>query len=276
MIGWLLAAGIVVGAVVLYPKLHGERAAPYVPPVPPPVLPAPAQTIDPAHPFAGSPADQYASGAAGIRLPKATAKGRFSARQVAEALTLAKSYLVAADLDRDTVTGRSVEAVRALLDPLGPRPAFDADLRPPKVEGMLNWLSRFKPGETALVGTTIKVNGSTTYKLQAADELVVHMDYLVVYPVQRARSADQETTRVIVRHIFDFSTFYHRNTTRGKLWPTEWDEYASGVRCNTHDGFLHPDYPRDLTGGGGHGPVRDPYDQTQPPPNERCGRVSHV
>jgi hypothetical protein len=277
--GGLALAIVAAGTVALYPQWRtsgptppAQRAAPVAPPDS-----YPEETVNPAAPFAGSPAAKFATGDAGVTLPAARAVGGFSASEVAKALALARRYFVAANLDPATVTGDSPKAVLALLDPVGPRRELAKALRAPSKENdPLSWLSRFNPDETALAGTTIKVNGKTEYRVRPGRELVVHMDYLVVYAVRRARSRDREATRVVVRRILDFSTFRGRKTTPGTVWPTRLDPEFSGAGCDTDGGFLHPEYSSDPAGLDPSGPLEDPYDQSREPNAKGCHRVTRV
>lgn len=83
----------------------------------------------PGDPFAGSPAESYAVGAAGIVVPKATAVGGVPAKQVAGAYARAKRMLVAAGLDRKALLGGAPDAFAGTLDPRK-RTSFRKRLRP--------------------------------------------------------------------------------------------------------------------------------------------------
>ena len=222
-------------------------------------LPNGQSTLSPANPFLGPPANGYADNAAGIVLPAAAAKGNFTRTEVAAALQTARAYLIAADLDRTTLLGRSGAKAGALLDPHGSRQDLNAALRNPTADNdPLNYLTRFDPTETRLVGSVIKLHGTTTYFARGADELVVHMDYLSVYPVQRPRGGP--VTRVVVRHVYNLSIWHHRDVTRGTLWLGEASSYAAGVACATTHGYLHPQWPGQAPEG--TGAPSDPYNQS--------------
>jgi hypothetical protein len=231
----------------------------------------PAMSVDPADPFAGSPAASFANGAAGIVLPAAAATGTFSAAEVADTLRLARAYLIAADLDRATVLGGSAAAVGALLDPRGARQALDAALRSPSATlNPLGWMTRFDPTETALVGSLIKVNGTTSYHATGTDELIVHMDYLVVYPVRRPGGG--APVRIVVRHILDLSVSRSAGTP-GTLWLDGGSYGAAGADCDHANGYLHPSWPEDRTGD--EGALSDPYDQSRTRATP-CGQASRT
>jgi len=162
-----------------------------------------------------------------------------------------------------------------LLDPQE-RQRLDGALRSSSTgDDPLSWLTRFDPSETALVGPVIKVRGTTTVRAAAAEELIVHVDYTVVYAVQRA--AGGEVTRVVVRHIFDLASHHRRGATASTLSITDGRAGAAGVECEPHDGYLHPSYLRTPVDASPSAPVRDPYDQRQPPGGSAtCGFATRI
>ncbi|WP_316959382.1 hypothetical protein [Streptomyces sp. TRM68367] len=93
--------------------LPAEEAAPTAPP-----SAAPADIPTRKRPFAGSPAEQWASGEQAIELPKAEAVGGISATRIEAALRRTKDFLVASNLDRDVLYGAQPKRALALVDPL--------------------------------------------------------------------------------------------------------------------------------------------------------------
>jgi hypothetical protein len=69
----------------------------------------------PSGPFAGTPAEDYPAGAAGITLPPAKAVPGFSAVQVQAALTTLRSALIAGRLDHAMLVGHDTSALFDLL-----------------------------------------------------------------------------------------------------------------------------------------------------------------
>jgi hypothetical protein len=67
-----------------------------------PTSPPVEQPLDP---FAGKKADHWANGAAGIKLPAASAVGPYSAAEVAAAYEMTRNLLIAQDLDPTTLAG---------------------------------------------------------------------------------------------------------------------------------------------------------------------------
>jgi hypothetical protein len=83
----------------------------------------------PPSPFAGTPAEDFAEGAAGIVLPEAEAVGDFTADQVAEALEQVREALIAARLDRTMLVDHDPDPFLSLLAPdqqATVREAFDS------------------------------------------------------------------------------------------------------------------------------------------------------
>lgn len=72
-------------------------------------------TGPPADPYAGTPADQWANGAAGIVLPAARPIGGFTTAQVESAHQTTRKLLIAADLDKTTLLGGAPTAFADLL-----------------------------------------------------------------------------------------------------------------------------------------------------------------
>lgn len=81
----------------------------------PPAEAAQRPTLD--EPFRGSPAASWASGAAGITVPKAGAVGWMSAAGVERALARSRDFLVASGLDRGVLRGERPEKAIALINP---------------------------------------------------------------------------------------------------------------------------------------------------------------
>jgi hypothetical protein len=253
----------------------GDPAAKPVPELVPP-------TIDPAHPFAGSPAADYPAGVAGLRMPAAKQIGEFSAKEVAQALDLAKRYFAATRLDPKVIAGQYPTGVFALLDPWG-RETLDGlrqRLRSPtETDDPTSYVTRFDPREDVLHGSVIKVAGTATLRLDARDNLVVSLDSVVVYAVRRV-DGPPEVTRVVFREHQDFNTFHGMGTTPGKVWLGATRVQWSGIDCAAaSSGYVHPQYPsewREDVGPSGE----DPYDTREPltPDDPGCekGGVSRI
>lgn len=244
---------------------------------PPPVSPVIA--IDPAHPFAGSPADGYPTGLAGLRMPAAKRIGVFSAAEVARALELAKRYFAAARLDPGVIAGNYPTRAFALVDPKGKeslaalRQAFR---RPTAQNDPTSFVTRLDPRRDVLHGSVIKVNGTATVRAGIADELVVSYDVLVVYAVRRAHGSP-EVTRVVLREHGETRTFHDLGTTPGTVWLGIFLGQWAGIDCGAApDGYVHPQYPSQWRGTDPS--ADDPYDARRPIWNgaDGCRDVSRI
>lgn len=230
--------------------------------------------IDPAHPFAGSPAADYPAGIAGLRMPAAKQAGAFSAKEVALALDLTRRYFAATRLDPKVIAGQYPTGVFALFEPHG-RELLDPLRRglrhPTAKDDPTLYVTRFDPRHDVLHGSVVKVNGTATVRVGTPDQLIVGIDVLVVYATRRV-DGPPEVTRVVLRQQQDLHTFHHngRNMTPGLIWPGASGLEWSGVTCET-DGYTNPQYPSEwqsTVGPSGD----DPYDARQPLDGELgCG-----
>lgn len=117
----LVAGGVAGGRVLGW---WGGAADPAAAPT---SAPTPAESSM-ASPFAGTPAEHFAEGEAGIVLPAAEAVGDFTAEEVAEALEQVRQALIAARLDETMLVDHNPEKFLSLLAPdhqVGRRLEFD-------------------------------------------------------------------------------------------------------------------------------------------------------
>ncbi|MGO4753903.1 hypothetical protein AB4212_35795, partial [Streptomyces sp. 2MCAF27] len=154
-------------------------------------------------PFRGSPAASWASGAAGITVPKARAVGWMSAAEVERALADSRDFLVASGLDRGVLRGERPEKAIALINPhqKDVQNLLKTAFRTPcEKNDPLLLFSRVKPSRTHLVGDVVKTRGRLTYREGERGALQVTADVTFVYPVTRADAGgDDEIVRTIVR-----------------------------------------------------------------------------
>ncbi|MFF7889057.1 hypothetical protein ACH40F_49855 [Streptomyces sp. NPDC020794] len=260
-------------------------------------------TLD--RPFAGSPAERWADGAAAIVVPKATPVAAFTSAQVAAALKQAKTLLVGANLAPGTLRGERPESALAVLDPKQPRMLDDVNswLRAPgKKHDPLMLFSRFDPAEVRPAGDVVKVRGRMTFKAGAHGSVAIHMDYTFVYPLIQADQASKtqgatetsgaptkgsgggstEVARTIVRRVLDLELLDPRKyqATPGKLSVIRYDQDLGNTACDVYDGFLHPQFDSAApTGAPATGPTTDPYDRSrdiQHSGTETCGTLSRT
>lgn len=235
-------------------------------------------------PFKGSPALQWADGAAGIEIPQAEAVGGMTKEKVADALEKVKQFLVAANLDPATLRGERPEAALALLDPkLG---EYKTNLeqaleQPSEKHDPLDLFTRYDPAELTPVGEVVKVRGRMWVEPgEHAGQVNVKTDYTFVHPFVKAKSGADQVERTVMRRETTFSIVDPRKWegTAGKLWIEANYSNIGNSACDTHDGFLHPQFDDDApTGPTPSGTPKDPYDRSttlEADRSEDCGTVS--
>ncbi|MGW2049111.1 hypothetical protein ACWCPF_28570 [Streptomyces sp. NPDC001858] len=239
-------------------------------------------------PFLGSPALQWADGAAGIVLPKATPVGSLSKAKVAKALELTRNLLVDANLDPVTLRGGRPETALAVIEPR------QTDLvsrlntslsKPDEQHDPLAMFSRFDPADLKVVGDVVKTRGRMTFKAGEHASVAVHADYTFVYPVVRAEKGSTEVERTIVRRVLDveLSDPAKYIVTPGKITVRNYEQSIGNSACDVYDGFLHPEFSTtaeaEPTGAAPTGPTTDPYDRSRELGADRdqgCGVVSRT
>ncbi|MFD5833264.1 hypothetical protein ACFWHV_06780 [Streptomyces collinus] len=223
-------------------------------------------TLD--RPFAGSPAERWADGEAGIVLPQAKAVGAVSEGRVEEALKLTKKLLVGANLDPKTVRGARPTAALSVLDPKQPELLDDLDtgLRSPSDKhDPVTLFSRFDPDEVRPAGDVIKTRGRMTFRKGTQGGVAVRADYTFVYPVVRA-DGPIEVARTIVRRVLDVELADpgRYEVTPGRLLLMNYDQEIGNSSCFIDDGYLHPEFPSSKSAGPDpSGPATDPYDRSR-------------
>ncbi|MCX5012312.1 hypothetical protein OG765_15075 [Streptomyces sp. NBC_00555] len=243
---------------------------------------APPAAVDPdqptlQEPFRGSPALQWADGAAGIEVPEATAVGGMSKQQVADALEKTRQFLIAANLDPATLRGERPAAALAILDPRQPEvpQRLEQSLTKPTAENTPVLLfTRFDQAKVKPVGDVVKVRGSMRAEQGEPGELLVVTDYTFVHPMTNGGTSVQRTIvrRQITLSLLDPARWA---ATGDRLQLRKYVSEWSNVGCETADGFLHPDFPRAAPAGSAPtGPAVDPYDRSRDIEGEGCGTVT--
>ncbi|WP_327185166.1 hypothetical protein [Streptomyces sp. NBC_01334] len=236
-------------------------------------------------PFAGSPALQWADGAAGIVPPKATRVGSLSKAQVEQALQQTRKLLIDANLDPATLRGGRPETVLSVIEPRQKEllDLLDTSLsKPDEKHDPVLMFSRFDPAELRLAGDVVKTRGRMTFKAGESASVVVHADYTFVYPLVRVdKDAPTEVERTIVRRVIDVELFDPAKwvVTPGKITVTKYDQEIGNSACDVYDGYLHPQFgTAEPTGAPATGPTTDPYDRSQDLAghSEGCGVVSRT
>lgn len=227
------------------------------------------------HPFAGSPAANWAAGAAGIVPPAPKAVGSLTAAQVGEALSLAKQYLVGTNLDPQVLRGARPAAALAVLAPQDRAAVLDTLAHPTAKNDPLGYLTRYNPEKLQPVGGAIKVRGSMAFSAGPAGSVAVHADYTFVYPFTEAGTNGPLVTRSIVRRIVDLTMTGSAPGTLS-LVGTNTDEYNQP--CDFTGGYLEPQFSdQNPSGSPGTGRPADPYNRSTPlaaPTQQGCGTVT--
>ena len=236
------------------------HSAPSAPPevAAPAPAPSPMGTITPvnlfrgppADPFAGTPADGWADGAAGIVTPPARPVGRFTAAQVAAAYATTRKLLIAANLDGQTLLGGPPTAFAKLLT-ARQRAAFIAGLGKKGVNkggyplSTRKWVASFAPGSAELIGNVIKVHGTMSARTVAESGtvvLAVEVNYVFAYAIEPPH--DPTDWMRLLDHQYGSINFAAWGDPGGALEP--WDRTIisnAGAQCGTTDGYIHPAYP---------------------------------
>lgn len=232
-----------------------------------------------AHPFAGSPAVDWPTGAAGIRLPAAHSEGVFSSAQVSADLKQVRTFLTTAYLDPKILSGGSTAPVAAMLNSQQAKQFRTGIAEPSERNSISDWVSRFKPDYAVPATTAVKVKGTLKITSDGHNGLTVHADYIFVYATRPASDTavggSTPVDRTISRRILDFDFYDPARYVwePGKLVIQNSDGDDGNSMCGVYNGYLNP-YFNDLPGsatasaapsasGTPSGPAIDPYDGTR-------------
>jgi hypothetical protein len=247
--------------------------------------PAIAVAAPPALPFAGTPAQTWAGGAAGIVVPAAKPVGDFTAAQVEAAYQTSRELLIAGNLNKSTLLGGPPTAFADLLTSQE-RAEFLASLNTKGVDKAGRPLSTrvevtsFAPGSAELIGV-VKVQGSMSAKsvvFSGTTALAINVNYLFAYAVEPPGNPT-DWTRVVAHQYgaFDFAPW---GDPGGPLTP--WDDTGgdhAGALCGSTDGYLRPDYPSvggPAAGPTPSGPYMNPYSNAGADGSAVCAQTTHT
>ncbi|MFE0578854.1 hypothetical protein [Streptomyces sp. NPDC058874] len=249
------------------------KAGPLAPETARPSAPPPSTNPDRPtlqDPFRGSPALQWADGAAGIEIPEATAVGGVPGERIAEAFVHAKAFLVAANLDPAVLKGARPEAALALLDPKAAETSEHLEkslAEPGRDQDPVNLFTRYDPAEARLAGDVVKVRGRMWVEAgKEAGQADVRLDYSFAYPLVEAAAGADRVERTIVRREITFTVADPRRwrTTPGRLTLADSRVDLANSACEVYDGYLHPAFDATPeTGATPSGPPQDPYDRSK-------------
>jgi len=149
-----------------------------------------AASRPPASPFAGTPAADYADGAAGLVFPSAAAVEGFATAEVALALHSVRRALAASSLNESVISGASL---LPYLDIVGPetRAAAEAASAGHGSETSLTYfVTRFPVEMADLVPARVKASGSFTYRSAGSDGLTIEGRHVFAYALVPAAARD--------------------------------------------------------------------------------------
>ncbi|SEN25816.1 hypothetical protein SAMN05216267_100396 [Actinacidiphila rubida] len=264
----VLAFGFAIYMGVRHPY-HADTAGPtptlqvsVIPLVPSGTVPAVAA----ADPFAGSPADRYRVGEAGINFDAAERVGDFAESEVMQAYATIKDYISESALDPKAVTGGDVGAVRNLLDP-GQLDQFEASVTRPTSDGSheaTGWLVRFDPAEHLRLvggGNGVRVDGGLKSIGTSGSALVITADHTFVYALRGPGTTDTPISLFTVRRHLQFR-FSHLDLEQRHIQVVDAEVAAGPLSCGSAAGYFRPI----LAGGRATGTVTgvNPYEQDGP------------
>ncbi|WP_433544092.1 hypothetical protein ACQPZG_02520 (plasmid) [Streptomyces sp. CA-294286] len=224
-----------------------------------------------AEPFRGSPAAQWANGAAGITVPPARATGWMNTAQVAQALARTRDFLAASNLDPGVLRGERPDRAVALINPHQKdvqdylSTAFTTSRVSDAKKDPLLLFSRFDPSRTRLVGDVIKTRGRLAFQEGEHGALQVTADVTFVYPVVRAAAGSEEVARTIVRRetVLSWDDPEKVKTEAGTFSLDSYTVHMTNAGCRDTSGRLAPTFGVERSGAG-TGPEVDPYDRSTP------------
>jgi hypothetical protein len=185
---------------------------------------SPSTGSQPADPFAGTPAAQYAQGEDGIALPATTAVPGFTVAQVETALQQVRAALVAARLDPAMLVSHDPAGLLKLLSPHANteiKPYFDS-------QKFFGFATQVAPGYT-LTSDKIRVSGKVTFQGTTANGvrlLDVVTNFVWVYPFTGP-----------VHEPGDHLVVVHDQVTWDIPVDTDVDKDYQGLRISTWNGF---------------------------------------
>ncbi|QUF07178.1 hypothetical protein KCV87_14730 [Actinosynnema pretiosum subsp. pretiosum] len=199
--------------------------------------------VDPADPFAGTPAATWADGAAGVTVPQAAPVGPHGAEEVAAAYERARQLVVAARLDRRTLVDHDPEPLLSLLAP-DSHPQVRDSLAASSGSSLVTRVAR----GFALLPVEPKVTGSMSAGLDPEGNLLVTTDYLFAYAFafgDRDRVFNPMQTVVVTRMRTEYSLVSGNRYAPGSqgAWFTSSEGYTYSMACGpAREGLIAPAY----------------------------------
>ena len=207
--------------------------------------PAPSGTPTPggaatASPFAGTPAEHFAEGEAGIVLPAAEPVGDFTAEEVAEALEQVRQALIAARLDETMLVDHNPEKFLSLLAPdhqVGRRLEFDNG-------EFASYATQIAPG-VELAPVPPRVHGTITYDAATVERdlqaIEVTTSFVWIYALESPDHDSSGFAVVADQHVWRMRTGDGWLQSSRGLWLSQESGHVLGAPCDALiDGFISP------------------------------------
>ncbi|MCX0246683.1 hypothetical protein [Streptomyces drozdowiczii] len=219
----------------------------------------------PDDPFKGSPAEHWAAGTAGIRMPSARATGWMSEKQVSDALDSSLAFLSDAGLDPAVLRGERPAKAIAALNTKQPgisdylANAFDS---PTREDDPLLLFSRFDPSYARLAGDVVKTRGELRYREGERGAVEITADVTFVYAVGRASGDSDAVARTIARReiVMSWDDPDKVITAPGTFSLTSYRLDAANGGCENTTGYFRPDFEKEPGPSDGAAEV-DPYER---------------
>ncbi|GAA2994720.1 hypothetical protein [Actinokineospora diospyrosa] len=202
--------------------------------------------VDLNRPFAQTPAEHWADGAAGIEAPPAMQVGEFSAAEVANVTAKVKDLLVASRLDPTMLRDHNPDRYLGLLAPdvaRQLRPLF-GNGNERQVQALVSMLDN----GAQLLPATPKVKGAMRVEAGKVGELVVHTNYVFAYAFTADKvdlPLDPMSVVVVVRADIEYVMRKGPRWAPGSLglWYEKVDGFFYSISCDSYrKGFISSDY----------------------------------
>lgn len=227
-------------------------------------------------PFAGTPADSWASGAGAIRIPEATKKGSYTAAQVEDAFRSTKAYLRAAMLDEDVLFAGKLQPALSTMVP-DSREWITRQVRRGKLRmdspDVVRWTAvanRFHPGDW-VPHDDVRIRGRMRARVDGDGTLQVHYVYAAAYWLRQ--SSGTEWVPVVVRR--EGQHDYEANGS-GIVGPWSGADGVTTSRSVCGSDWPHRQYlqvwpdPDTVRGSSGRAPSWDMTDPEAEPSDSAC------
>ncbi|GHF61967.1 hypothetical protein FHX82_002858 [Amycolatopsis bartoniae] len=217
--------------------------------------------VDTSHPFADTPAQNWAEGIAGLTVPPATKVGGFSQEQVGAALEQVKQVIAAAQFDQATLVGHNPEKYLTAL-----APNARSQIRS-QADQFVTYLADGYP----LLPASPRMTGALTPRAGNKGELVVHTSYVVAYAFDPGSRDIQGPAEMepFVRVDADYVVRPGGDKGDRGVWVDRSDRYFSNIACTpARQNRIAPAFGEQDFGGPSLSQDPGQYDPAKPAPTQ--------